>query len=98
MEVIKFQTNLVQVRDGNIKAWIDVWIENDNLICDWNQNDFIITDPKDMNLKKWQDNIDNFETASALAIKTLNEAGFISQDENGKWYRNINRMIKPMDN
>lgn len=24
---------------GNMNAWVDIWIENEDIICDWNQKE-----------------------------------------------------------
>ena len=90
MKVIKYDKTAILIQDGSIKAWVDVWVENDDIICDWNQNDFIMTDPKHVALKEWQDNLRNFEDAANLAVKTLENAGIIYQDENAKWHTTIN--------
>ena len=89
MEVLKFEKDAVLIKDCQIKAWIDVWIENQDVICDWNQNMFRMSDKKDLKLKTWQDNLQNFEEASSLAVKTLEDAKIIFQDEKAKWHTNI---------
>ena len=90
MKAIRYKKDAVLIQDENLKAWIDIWIENEDVICDWNQNDFIMTDPKDVALKKWQDNLENFENSTCLARQTLENAGIIYQDENAKWHTKIN--------
>jgi len=89
MKVLKYEEESVLIKDRNIKAWVDVWIENDDIICDWNQYIFILNDPTDESLKRWQDNSENFEAATDLAVKTLQDAGIIYQDENAKWHKNV---------
>lgn len=89
MEVVKFEKESVLIKDGNIKGWVDVWIESQDVICDWNQNSFIMTDQKDVKLKQWQDNLENFEDATNMAVKTLTNARIIYQDENAKWHTNF---------
>jgi hypothetical protein len=44
MKAIKYENDSVLIQDRNIKAWLDIRIENDDVICDWNQNDFVMTD------------------------------------------------------
>jgi len=89
MKVLKYEVESVLIKDRNIKAWLDVWIENEDIICDWNQYIFILTDSKDTAIKRWQDNSENFEAATNLAVKTLQDAGIIYQDEKAKWHKNI---------
>lgn len=86
MKAIKYEKNAVLIQEGKIKAWVDIWVENEDVICDWNQNDFVMTDPNDVALKKWQDNLRHFEDATSLALDTLEKAGIIYQDENAKWH------------
>ena len=90
MKAIKYEKDSVLIQDGKIKAWVDIWIENEDVICDWNQNDFVMTDLKDVALKNWQDNLEHFEDATSLARETLENAGIIFQDENAKWHKSIN--------
>lgn len=87
MKAIRYEKDTVLIQKGNIKAWVDVWIENEDVICDWNQNDFIMTDPKDVVLRKWQNNLEHFEEATTLAIASLENLGIIYQDERGKWHQ-----------
>ena len=86
MKVVKVEPQSVLIQDKNIKAWIDVWIEDEDVQCEWNQYIFHTNDPKDQALKEWQDNFDNFDMASSLAIYALETAGIIIQAENGEWY------------
>ena len=87
MKAIRYEKDAVLIQDGNIKAWVDIWIENEHVICDWNKYIFIMTDSKDVALKKWQDNLDHFEDAVSLARETLENAGIIYQDDNDKWHQ-----------
>ncbi len=87
MVAIKYEKDAVLIQDGKIKAWVDIWIENEDVICDWNQNDFVITDPNDVALKNWQDNLEHFEDAISIAREALENAGIIFQDENGRWHQ-----------
>ncbi|MBX7225075.1 MAG: hypothetical protein K1X55_03535 [Chitinophagales bacterium] len=87
MKAIKYEKESVLIQDGKIKTWVDIWIENEDVICDWNKNDFLMSDPIDVALKKWQDNLEHFEDAMSLAVETLEKAGIIYQDENAKWHQ-----------
>ncbi len=87
LKVIKYEKDAVLIQDGKIKAWVDIWIENGDVICDWNQNGFVMTDLKDVALKNWQDNLEHFEDATSLTRETLEKAGIIYQDKNAKWQR-----------
>ena len=87
MKAIKYNKDTVLIKDGSIYAWVDVWIENEDVICDWNQYIFIMTNPKEVALKNWQDKLTNFENANSLAIKTLEDAKIIYQDADAKWHQ-----------
>jgi hypothetical protein len=87
MMAIKYNKDTVFIKDGNIKAWVDVWVENEDIFCDWSQNHFSMTDPKEVTLRNWQDKLTNFEDAKCLSVKTLEDAKIIYQDENGKWHQ-----------
>lgn len=89
MIVIKYEKDCVLIQDGKIKAWVDVWIENEDVECDWNKYIFYLYKKEDIVLKKWQDNTGNFEDATCLAVKTLEDAGIIYQDDNAKWHTNV---------
>ena len=41
----------------------------------------------DVILRNWQDQIENFEEATNLAIETLEKQGIIYQDNNGRWHQ-----------
>ena len=86
MKVVKLEPQAVLIQDQDIEAWVDVWIEEEDVQCDWNQYIFFDSDPKDQALKEWQKNIDNFIMATKLAVEALEKAGIIRQAENGKWY------------
>lgn len=90
MKAIRYEKDAVLIQDGKIKVWVDIWVENGNVICDWNQNDFVMTDQNEVALKKWQDNLKHFEDATSLARETLEKAGIIYQDENAKWHTKTN--------
>ncbi|MEZ4983624.1 MAG: hypothetical protein R2795_01065 [Saprospiraceae bacterium] len=87
MKAIRYEKVSVLIQDGKIKAWVDIWIENEDVICDWNQNDFVLTDLKDVALKNWQDNLEHFEDATTITREVLENSGIIFQDKNGKWHQ-----------
>jgi len=86
MKVIKFLKDAVLIKDGDIEAWVDVTVHNQDIICDWNAYIFDLTNSKDLALRAWQDDCDNFDMATSLAVETLERKGFIYQDEKGKWH------------
>ena len=86
MKAIRYEKDAVLIQSGKIKAWVDVWIEKEDVICNWNKYIFILSDEEDIALKKWQENLENFEDATCLAIETLVAAKLIYQDKNAKWH------------
>ena len=71
MRAIKYNKDTVLIKDSNIKAWVDIWIENEDVICDWQQNHFIMTNPKEVALKNWQDKLTNFEKAISARSRSV---------------------------
>ncbi len=87
MKAIRYEKDTVLVQKGKIKAWVDVVIEKDEVVCDWNKYIFYLSRKSDVILRNWQDQIENFEDATNLAIETLEKQGIIYQDDNGKWHQ-----------
>lgn len=86
MKVLKVENESVLIQENDIEAWVDVWIEDEDVQCDWNQYIFDVTNSKDIALKEWQENVLNFDMATSLAVEALEHAGIIRQAENGKWF------------
>ena len=89
MKVVKIEEDSVLVKKGKIEAWMDVWISNGDVECDWNQYIFYDHNPNHMALKKWQDNTDNFLEASSLAVEALVNEGIIWKNSDGSWDSNV---------
>lgn len=87
MKAIRYEKDSVLVQKGRVKAWVDVWIEKEDVISDWNKYIFFLNQKSDLVLRSWQDEVENFEDATTLAIETLEKFGIIYQDENGKWHQ-----------
>ncbi len=86
MKAIRYEKDAVLIQDGRIKAWVDIWIESEDVICDWNKYIFYLNSKEDIILRKWQDKIENFVDATIIARETLEKQGIIYQDRNGKWF------------
>ena len=86
MKAIKYEQESVLIQDNNIKVWVDIWIENNDVICDWNKSEFVLSNSKEVAIKNWQDNLEHFEMATNIAVDVLLNAGIIFQDENAKWH------------
>ncbi len=87
MKAIPYQKDAVLIQKGKIKAWVDVWIKDQDVHCDWNQYIFYLDNESDVILRKWQDNLENFEDAICLAREVLETQGIIYQDDAGKWHQ-----------
>ncbi len=87
MKAIRYEKDSVLIQKGKIKAWVDVLIEKEEVISDWNKYIFYLYRKSDLILRNWLDEIENFEDATNLAIETLEKQGIIYQDENGKWHQ-----------
>jgi len=79
-----FFSVLIEDENSNFSAWLDIWVENDDLNGDWNQDTFYLNDSKDMIQKRIQDEV--FEESESVAIYKLEEEGLIYQDKNGEWF------------
>lgn len=88
MKAIKFENDSVLIKSGKIEAWVDVIVKNGDVHCEWNKYIFYKENPLDMKLRTWQDNSDNFDDATSLAIQTLEKAKIIYQDNKGNWHKN----------
>ena len=97
MEVLKCDKDCVLIKDGDIEAWVDVDIRDGDVRTDWNAYIFDLTNSKDLALREWQNDPNNFMEATSLAVQTLEEEGFISQGDDGKWYTNYIKVIEYAD-
>ena len=71
MKAIKIDSSgsvLVKAKNG-IEVWVDVWQENDELMADWNKYIFYLDNPQDVKIKEFQENCDNFDEATSIAIE-----------------------------
>tara|TARA_R110001592_G_scaffold121588_1_gene327423 strand:+ start:1495 stop:1740 length:246 start_codon:yes stop_codon:yes gene_type:complete len=74
MEVIKTESengivSSVQIETkNNLKIWFDIWLDNDELTGDWNMYIFDLKSSKDLEIKKFQENVENFNECLDLAI------------------------------
>jgi len=49
-------------------VWMDVYEESGELIADWNKYIFRLDNQDDLDIRKFQENIDNYDEASSIAI------------------------------
>ncbi len=86
-KIEKLEEDSVLIQDGQVRAWVDVWVENEEVESDWNKYFFLTDIPEDIAQSKWQSNPDNFTEATSLAIQTLVDKNIIYEKE-AKWYKN----------
>lgn len=88
MKAIRYEKDTVLIQAGKIKAWVDVVVrDNGDLYIDWNKMIYYLNKKEDVILREWQDNAENFEEATSLAIETLEKIGIIYLDENDEWHQ-----------
>lgn len=61
----------VQIKDKTIEIWIDVCILDNDFKVDWNKYIFNLSNSKDLEIKAYQENIDNFIECSEIAIQAV---------------------------
>lgn len=86
MQVIKTENDAVLIKDGDIEAWVDVWVEDEDVRAEWNKYIFYTLNHKDVAQSKWQDYAGNYMQATELAVEALEKEKQIYQDTTGKWY------------
>lgn len=75
----------VLVKQGDMKLWIDVDIVDNDVRADWNQYIFNTEDSNDMEIKKFQEDPNNFEDFTSVAIQHLEQENEIKQNDDGAW-------------
>lgn len=81
MEAIKIDSSgsvLIKTKCG-LELWVDVWLENGELRTDWNQY-ILLNDPMDLAVRAFQEDVDNFDLASSLAIDFYNKSDTWCED------------------
>ena len=70
MKAIKIDdSGSVLIQSNNLKVWVDVYEKDKEIYCDWNQYIFMLNNSKDLEVKTFQDNIDNAREAFDLATE-----------------------------
>lgn len=56
----------------NMQLWVDSWKDNENNTCyDWNQYIFFLNNARDVEIKSFQENSDNYEDALTAIDKHI---------------------------
>lgn len=86
MKAIKYEKDAVLIKDGSIKAWVDVVVDDGEIYYDWNKYIFFLNRERDRALSNWQDKTINFENATNLAIETLVNFNILFLDDKNRWH------------
>lgn len=71
MKTIKIDENGSVLIDTNkgFSVWVDVWQDQDEILVDWNKYIFFLNCAEDMEIKAFQENVENFRICTELAIE-----------------------------
>lgn len=70
MKAIKIDdSGSVLIESDNLQVWVDVWEEGNDIRTEWNQYIFMLNNSKDLEIKAFQENIDNASEAFGLATE-----------------------------
>jgi hypothetical protein len=70
MKAIKIDKSgnvLIDTKKG-FNVWVEVWDNGGDLEADWNQYIFHLDNKEDIEIKAFQEDADNFDTATSIAI------------------------------
>ena len=59
----------VCIEHKGMNIWVDVWEEDNDIRVEWNQYIFFLDNPIDLEIKAFQENIDNASEAFELATE-----------------------------
>lgn len=80
----------VLVRDDefDISTWVDVSIDEayQDVNAEWNAYIFHLAYEDDVALMNYQNDCDNYDRVTSIAIEYLEAIGKIHQDDNGNWH------------
>lgn len=66
--------------------WMDVSIDHPDIDIEWNQYIFDLTNSKDVARREFQDDCDNYDVYSSLAVQYLEQNNLVYQDYRARWY------------
>jgi len=74
MKVIKHnketESILIDTNKG-FNLWVDYWVEDNDIVIEWNKYIFFKNNSLDMKIKEFQENTDNFDEVSNLVENIL---------------------------
>ena len=73
MELIKTESEngivqAIQIEKDGLKVWFDVYKQNDEITGDWNKYIFDLKNSEDLEIRKFQENSENYSEILDLAI------------------------------
>jgi hypothetical protein len=75
MKVLKIEKDTsgysVWIQDEEIKVWVDVWVNNKEYECEWNMYIFDIWNSIDIEIKDYQENVENAEKCFSMAVTAI---------------------------
>lgn len=80
-------SNAVLVKDlySGFEAWIDVQVDDQDVLTDWNQYIFCLDNDKDLRARAIQSSPIVVNMFTSCAVIYLEDIGLLEQDENGNW-------------
>ncbi len=77
---------LLHDTEKDIKAWMDVAIEEGDVSVEWNAYIFNTNNEKEVALSKYQEDCNNYMAMDSEAVNYLTNKGLIGQYEDSTWY------------
>lgn len=71
MKIVDFEDEAVAFQTPVGKVWMDVYVTDGDVLCDWNQYIFRTDNSNDVARSEFQDDVSNFELLSSLAVEKL---------------------------
>ena len=76
MKIVNTDGNSVLIdTDLGLYVWMDVIEEDGEFFADWNKYIFFLDRSEDVEIKEFQENVENFELCSSLAIEYFENKG-----------------------
>ena len=79
-----FSVLIIDTKSG-FEAWLDAWVENNDILVEWNQHIFCTDDENDMFAQEMQNDEYINDISTSTVINYLEHNNKIIQDKNGNW-------------
>jgi len=90
--VIKYEDNggyfsvLIKDKNSDFKTWIDIWVEQYDILSEWNQSSYNTNNLNDIIKKGVEDDGDIISMTEGVAISKLLEDSMIYEDDDKYYY------------